>query len=68
MQREFTTVINHAIADAYRAGLDYTGATRYAVRAVMRVHPDLDSTEAMAVVNRFRENRQMASHSATAIS
>ena len=56
MPPELAAVITQAVADAHRSGLDYTDETGHAVRAVMRVRPDMDAPEALAVVDRFREN------------
>ena len=60
MQLELTTVIIQAVADAHKDGLDYTGETKYAVRAVLRVRPDLDTSEALSAVDQFRENKESA--------
>ena len=58
MPSDLTTVINSAVADANGAGLDYVDETEHAVRAVMRVRPDMDAPEALAVVDRFRANEE----------
>jgi hypothetical protein len=59
-ERELATVIKYAVADAHRTGLDYNGEMGNAVRAVMRVRPDLDAPEALAVVDRFLANDRLA--------
>ena len=58
MPSELASVIKSAVADAHRSGLDYVDETEHAVRAVMRVRPDMDAPEALAVVDRFRENEE----------
>ena len=48
-------IITGAVAEARDQGLDYTGQTERAVRAVLAVRPDMTAAEALSVVGRMRE-------------
>ncbi len=43
-------VINQALEDARNRGRDYVGQTELAVRAVRQVRPDMNASDALAVV------------------
>ena len=48
-------IVTAAVADARDQGLDYTGQTERAVRAVLAVRPDMTAAKALSVVGRMRE-------------
>ncbi len=48
-------IVNTAVAEARDHGLDYTGQTERAVRAVLAVRPDMTAGGALSVVRRMRE-------------
>ncbi len=48
-------IVTAALADARDQGLDYTGQTERAVRAVLAVRPDMTAAKALSVVRRVRE-------------
>ncbi len=49
-------VINRALSDARRRGLDDLGQTRCAVAAVLIVRPDMSAIDAARSVERVRRN------------
>jgi hypothetical protein len=52
------TVIVEALRNARDEGLDYTGQSGAAVRAVMAIRKDLGAPEAMDLVKRVRATRK----------
>ncbi len=49
-------VIRQALADARAAGRDYLTQTELAVRAVLKVRPDMTASEALTAVNLVRRS------------
>ncbi len=47
-------IVTAAVADARDHGLNYTGETERAVRAVLAVRPDMTAAKALSVVRRVR--------------
>jgi hypothetical protein len=56
MDRDLENVIRQALADAAAAGRDHLGQTEVAVRAVLRVRPDMTASEALTAVNLVRRS------------
>ena len=50
-------IVNAALAEARDQGLDYTGQTERAVRAVLAVRPDMTAGRALSVVRRMQRLR-----------
>ncbi len=48
-------IVAAAVADARDHGLNYTGETERAVRAVLAARPDMTAAKALSVVRRMRE-------------
>jgi hypothetical protein len=49
-------VIQQALGDAKNRGRDYVGQTEIAVRSVRQVRPDMNASDALAVVRLFRQS------------
>ncbi len=54
MDPDLERVIRQALADAEAAGRDYLTQTEEAVRAVLRVRPDMTASDALTAVNMVR--------------
>ena len=50
-------IVAAALADARDQGVDYTGQTERAVRAVLAVRPDMTAAMALSVVRRARTSQ-----------
>ncbi len=50
MHPDLENVIRQALRDAESAGLDHLSRVEYAGRAVRKVRPDMNATEALAAV------------------
>jgi hypothetical protein len=50
MHRDLENVIRQALGDAESAGLDQLGRMEYAGRAVKKVRPDMNASEALVAV------------------
>ncbi len=55
--QDLANVIRRTVSDARDQGLDYTGQTEHAVRAVMAIRNDMDGANAMHLVTRVRAER-----------
>ena len=51
MDPDLENVIRQTLGDAKAAGRDYLTQTEHAVRAVLRVRPDMTASEALTAVN-----------------
>ncbi len=56
MDPDLETVIRQTLEDARDAGKDYFTQTREAVRAVLKVRPDMTVSEALTAVRRIRQS------------
>ncbi len=56
MDPDLDTVIRQALADARAAGKDYFTETREAVRAVLKVRPDMTASKALRAVEVVRRS------------
>ncbi len=56
MDPDLDTVIRQALEDARAAGKDYFTETREAVRAVLKVRPDMTASAALRVVEVVRRH------------
>ncbi len=56
MDPDLETVIRQALADARAAGKDYFTQTREAVRAVLKVRPDMTPSAAVRAVELVRRS------------
>ena len=54
--RSLETVVRQALADARAAGKDYLTQTEEAVRAVLKVRPDMSAPEALTAVEVVRRS------------
>ena len=54
MDPDLANVIRQALADARAAGRDYLTQTEMAVRAVLKVRPDMTASEALTLVELAR--------------
>jgi hypothetical protein len=53
---DLKNVIQQALGDAKNRGRDYVGQTEIAVRSVRQVRPDMNASDALAVVRLFRQS------------
>ncbi len=56
MELDLDTVIRQALADAHAAGRDHLTQTEEAVRAVLKVRPDMPAPEALTAVELVRRS------------
>ncbi len=56
MDPDLDTVIRQALADARTAGRDHLTQTELAVRAVLKVRPDMTASEALPAVELVRRS------------
>ncbi len=56
MDPDLETVIRQALEDAFAAGKDYFAQTEEAVRAVLKVRPDMTAPEALTAVEVVRRS------------
>ena len=56
MEHYVESVIRRALADAWAEGKDHVGQTEAAVRAFLRVRPDMTASDARTMVNRLRDS------------
>ncbi len=56
MTSDLKTVIRKALADARAAGRDDLSQTEEAVRAVLKVRPDMTASEALTAVRRITQS------------
>ena len=61
MHRDLENVIRQALRDAEAAGLDQLGRLQYAGRAVRRVRPDMNASEALDAVQLIHQEAQVPS-------
>ena len=54
MDPDLESVIRQTLADTAAAGHDHLGQAEFAVKAVLRVRPDMTALEALTVVNLVR--------------
>lgn len=55
--QDLDNVIRQAIADAWSEGQDHTGQTNAAIRKVMEVRRDIESSEALVLVERVQAEK-----------
>jgi hypothetical protein len=56
MDADLETVIRHALEAARAAGKDYLTQTELAVRAVLKVRPDMTASAALTAVRRMQQS------------
>jgi hypothetical protein len=56
MDPDLENIVRQALADAQAAGRDYLTQTELAVRAVLKVRPDMTASEALSAVELVRRS------------